>query len=51
MQCDHGGKRPVAIGLVELRMQGQVGRGDVDLVRRRQRRGIRAAGGSDKRQE
>ena len=43
MQRDHGGKRAVAVRLVELRMQGQAGRGDIDLARGRQRRGIRRA--------
>ena len=39
MQRDHGGKRAVAIRLVELGMQGQTVRRDIDRVRRRQWRG------------
>jgi hypothetical protein len=41
MQRDHGGKRSITVRLVELRMQGQIGRGDIDLMRSGQRRRIR----------
>ena len=51
MERDHGGKRAVTIGLVELGMQGQTGRRDIDLVRSRQRRGTGRAVRSEERQE
>jgi len=37
MQGDHNRKRTVAVGLVELRMQNAVARGNVDLTRQRRR--------------
>jgi len=33
MQCDHGGKRTIAVRLEELGVQGEVGRWDFDLMR------------------
>ena len=41
VQCDHRWKRAVAFRLEQLRVQGETGRRDVDLMRRRQRRGLR----------
>ena len=51
MQRDHGGKRAVTFRLVELGMQRQTVRRDIDLARRRQRRGAGRAGRSKERQE
>ena len=51
VQRDHRWKRAVAIRLEQLRVQGEAGRRDADLMRRRQRRGLRGGYRESKRQE
>ena len=51
MQRDHHRERPVALGLVELRMQDGVARGNVDLTRQWQRRRLRGESHGPRNQE